>query len=261
MFKGHRSGRKWRYVSGLLTTLLFFALFSGTAQADAYRFWGFYQLDNGAWAFATKGPAQITPKDGAVEGWRYAISGDTTGQRLPRATATFEELCAGTPAAAGKKRVGVVIDFGTANEAPDGATPPPARGACAQVATNATSAQVLGQVAEVREERSLFCAIDSFPATGCGDPVKDADVPNVPSPEPTIQLQLAQPPPATTEPTDDAASPSPTQTNSADSTEPAGGSFPVWPVVVVVIIVLLVAGAFWQFRRRNAGSASDTSGD
>jgi hypothetical protein len=267
MVTGHRSGRIWRYISGLLTTLLFVALFSGTAHADAYRFWGFYQLKDGAWTFASKGPGQITPKDGDVEGWRYAISGESTGQRVPRAAATFEQLCSGTPAADGKKRVGVVIDFGTANEAPGGATPPPARGACAQVDAKATSAQALGQVAGVREEKGLFCAIDSFPASGCGDPVKDADVPNVPSPEPTIQLQLAQPPPSTAEPTDPtASSPSPAttgeETNTSSEADPAGSSFPVLPVVVVVIIVLLAAGGFWQYRRRNAGppdsgSASD----
>ena len=267
MITGHRSGRIWRYISGLLTTLLFLALFSGTAHADAYRFWGFWQFKDGAWAFATKGPAQITPKEGDVEGWRYAISGDATGQRVPRATATFDELCASTPAAAGKKRIGVVIDPGSANEAPNGATPPAARGACAVVDAKATSAQVLGQVASVREEKSLICAIDSFPAAGCGDPVKDADVPDVPSPEPTIQLQLAQPPPATTEPTDapatSSASAAPDDSDAANA-DSASGGFPVWPVVVVVIIVLLAAGAFWQVRRRNAGaggSSSDSTDD
>jgi hypothetical protein len=147
-------------------------------------------------------------------------------------------------------------------------TPPPARGACAVVDPKATSAQVLGQVGGVREERGLICAVDSFPAAGCGDQVKDADVPDVPSPEPTIQLQLAQPPPATTEPTDDSAtssaSPSPAQDGSTNADSASeGGGFPVWPVVVVVIIVLLAAGAFWQVRRRNASAAgsSDSAGD
>lgn len=267
MVTGHRSGRKWRYISGLLTlitTALCFTAFSGTAHADAYRFWGFWQYKDGSWAFASKGPAQVTPQDGTVEGWRYAISGDATGQRVPRATATFDQLCGSTPAAAGKKRVGVVIDFGTANEAPNGVTPPAARGACAVVDTKATSAQTLGQVGGVREEKGLICAIDSFPASGCGDPVKDADVPPVPSPEPAIQLQLAQPAPATTSPTEPAsASPSPTQDASDAAASEDGGSFPVWPVVVVVIIVLLAAGAFWQVRRRNAsaGGSSDSASD
>jgi hypothetical protein len=267
MVTGHRSGRKWRYISGLLTlitTALCFTTFTGTAHADAYRFWGFWQSKDGAWAFATKGPAQVTPKDGDVEGYRYAVSGDATGQRVPRATATFDQLCGSTSAGPDKKRVGVVIDFGTANEAPNGVTPPAARGACAVVDPKATSAQVLGQVAGVREERGLVCAIDSFPAAGCGDPVKDADVPDVPSPEPTIQLpQLA---PATTapadEPTSASPSPAPDGSTNADSAS-EGGGFPVWPVVVVVIIVLLAAGAFWQVRRRNAGTAgsSDSAGD
>lgn len=264
MFRGHRSGRKWRFISGLLATAFCFAIFSGTAHADAYRFWGFWQYKEGAWTFASKGPAQITPADGSIEGWRYAISGDATGQRVPRADATFDQLCGSTPAVAGKKRVGVVIDPGAANEAPNGVTPPPARGACAVVDPKATSAQVLGQVGGVREEKGLICAIDSFPASGCGDPVKDADVPQVPSPEPSIQLQLAQPAPATTSPTSDAAaSASPTasadEATNGDSSSGQGGGFPVWPVVVVVIIVLLAAGAFWQVRRRNAGAGSSSS--
>ncbi|GAB3436451.1 SCO2322 family protein [Flindersiella endophytica] len=263
MVRGHRSG--WRFISGLLTlitTALCFTVFSGTAHADAYRFWGFWQLKDGAWAFATKGPAQVTPADGSVEGWRYAISGNATGQRVPRATATFDQLCASTPAAAGKKRVGVVIDPGSANEAPNGVTPPAARGACAVVDPKATSAQVLGQVGGVREEKGLICAIDSFPSAGCGDPVKDADVPKIPSPEPKIQLQLAQPAPATTKPADKSASASASPTTdsatNADSPGDQDGGFPVWPVIVVVIIVLLAAGAFWQVRRRNAGAGSSS---
>src|SRR5690242_13169147 len=42
------------------------------AQAAAYRYWGFYQLTGTTWAFAQKGPDQTVPKDGAVDGWRFA---------------------------------------------------------------------------------------------------------------------------------------------------------------------------------------------
>ena len=70
-----------------LATLLGVALPSllapaGTASAASYRFWGFYQLTDGAWAFATKGPDETTPKDGAVEGWRFAV-GDESTPALP----------------------------------------------------------------------------------------------------------------------------------------------------------------------------------
>jgi hypothetical protein len=72
------------------------ALSVGPAHAAAYRFWGFYQLADGQWAFAQKGSDQIVPKDGSVDGWRYAVA-DVNDVRFPRATLTFEQLCASTP--------------------------------------------------------------------------------------------------------------------------------------------------------------------
>ena len=99
------------------------ALSVGPAHAAAYRFWGFYQLADGQWAFAQKGSDQIVPKDGSVDGWRYAVA-DVNDVRFPRATLTFEQLCASTPAETGKKRVGLVIDYGRPADSADGTTPP-----------------------------------------------------------------------------------------------------------------------------------------
>ena len=115
-----------RRVRGLLATLVALALAVLTiapAQAAAYRYWGFNQLTDGAWAYAQKGPDQTTPEDGTVEGWRYAI-GDESSSRLPRAVLTFDELCASTPAQDGKKRVGLVIDYGRSADSAGSATPP-----------------------------------------------------------------------------------------------------------------------------------------
>ena len=111
-----------------LATLLGVALPSllapaGTASAASYRFWGYYQLTGSTWAFATKGPADTAPEDGAVEGWRFAV-GDESTPRFPRATPTFGDICGATPAKAGSKRVGVVIDAGRPADAEKGATPP-----------------------------------------------------------------------------------------------------------------------------------------
>jgi hypothetical protein len=113
-----------------------------SASAANYRYWGYWQLTGGSWAFAQKGPDQLVPVDGSVEGWRYAVD-DGSGNRTPRAVLTFEQLCGSTPAPAGKKRVGVVVDFGRAVDGEAGATPPAPLATCAQVAPAATGAEVL----------------------------------------------------------------------------------------------------------------------
>lgn len=241
--------------SGAAVLLIVIATFAGTAtaaDAAAYRFWGFYQWTNDAWAFASKGAAQVTPPDGAVEGWRLAVSGETTAPRFPRATGDFDLICANTPAETGKKRVAVVMDFGLPEDAPSGTNPPEARGDCAVVDAKATSAQVLADVATVREEKSLVCAIDTFPASGCGDQV-DAD-PKVPSPEPTVQLVL--PVAASPTPTAEASAPaSPEPRANESSNDGSGNSILVW-IIVGVAIVLAVGATVIARRRGSSGTNS-----
>ena len=145
---------------------------AASASAAAYRYWGYFQLQGTSWAFATKGPEQVTPTDGSVEGWRFAVAGESDS-RTPRATATFADLCGTTPAETGKKRVGVVIDYGRAADTEDGTEPPAPAGECAVVATAATGAEVLAAVAAVRAENGLVCAVDQHPAKGCGGEVKE----------------------------------------------------------------------------------------
>lgn len=148
------------------------ALTLAPAQAAAYRYWGFFQLTGTTWAFAQKGPDQTVPKDGTVEGWRFAVA-DESSTRFPRAVLTFDQLCGATPAQAGKKRVGLVLDFGRPADAADGATPPQPKASCAVVPTDATSSAVLATAGEVRAEKGLVCAIAGYPATGCGGAVKE----------------------------------------------------------------------------------------
>ena len=74
-----------RAVIAVLLAAAFTALSVGPAHAAAYRFWGFYQLTDGQWAFAQKGSDQIVPKDGSVDGWRFAVA-DVNDVRFPRAT-------------------------------------------------------------------------------------------------------------------------------------------------------------------------------
>ena len=154
-----------------LVAALFTALApAGAAHAAAYRYWGYFHLQSGTWAFAQTGPAQFTPKDGAVEGWRFAV-GDESSTRLPRATPSFEDVCGATPAVAGKKRVGLVLDYGRPADAETG-TPPAPAARCAVVDQKATGAEALAAVAGVRADKGMTCAIDSWPASGCGGEVK-----------------------------------------------------------------------------------------
>jgi hypothetical protein len=146
-------------------------MLAAQAQAAAYRYWGYFHLAKGTWAFAQTGPAQAVPAEGSVEGWRFAVA-DQSSVRTPRATPTFEALCAGTAAVQGTKRVGLVIDFGRPADSADGSAPPAARVACVKVPTTATGSDVLVAAgATLRLSKSLTCAIDGWPAVGCGESV------------------------------------------------------------------------------------------
>lgn len=142
------------------------------AQAASYRYWGYFHVTKGAWAFAQTGPAQVIPADGSVDGWRFAVA-DESSMRTPRATPTFETICAGTALTAGHKRVALVIDFGRPGDAADAAKPPPAAQAtCVAVPVKATGSDVLIAAGNtLRLDKALTCGIDGWPATGCGEPV------------------------------------------------------------------------------------------
>jgi hypothetical protein len=155
-------------VAGVLVALVVPA---GSASAAAYRYWGYYQL-SGTWQFAPKGPDQTKPADGSVEGWRFAVAGESD-TRAPRVTTTFDAVCGDTKADPAKKRVAVVIDYGRPADQEDGSTPPAPVAKCASVPTAASGSEVLAAVATVRADKGLVCALDGRPATGCGSPVKD----------------------------------------------------------------------------------------
>lgn len=146
---------------------------TGAAQAAGYRYWSFWEGSGKGWSYATQGPSLVRPDDGSVQGFRFAVSADSQDASKPRRAPDFEKVCAGTPAKDGSKRVAVVIDLGTAADAPDGETPPPLRTACARVAKDASSAEALAAVAKpLRYDASaMLCAISGYPATGCGEQV------------------------------------------------------------------------------------------
>jgi len=160
-------------VSALLGAVLLAVLGAGPAQAAGYRYWSFWESSGTGWTYATQGPALARPDDGSVQGFRFAVSEDSQDAARPRQAPDFAAICADTPAEKGRKRVAVVIDPGTAADAPDGRTPPAPRAVCAVVAPDASSAEALASVAKPLRYNStaLLCAISGYPATGCGEQV------------------------------------------------------------------------------------------
>lgn len=147
------------------------ALVAAPAQGASYRYWGYFHLTKGAWAFAQTGAAGVIPADGAVEGWRFAVA-DESSVRYPRAKPAFGALCPAATTKTGTKRVGLVLDFGRPADSADGSAPPAAKATCVTVPVKATGADILiASGATLRVSKTLDCAIDGWPATGCGDPV------------------------------------------------------------------------------------------
>jgi hypothetical protein len=200
---------------------------AGTANAGSYQYWGYYSWSNGKWAFATKGPAQTTPADGSVEGWRFAITG--AKPRPPRADGDFAAICRHTKAKPGKKRVAVVIDPGLPSEAPTGDTAGKPHGACALVATSASGAVVLNAVAHTRISKGLVCGIDGYPSTGCAQSVKASPPKTADAP---VKLALPK-------------APHRAVAASSDSGTPWTGI-----VIVVLILAALGGGGLWMARSR-----------
>ena len=182
-----------RYAALTLVAALALALVLpvAAASAAAFRYWGYYQLSGSTWEFAPKGPDQTNPADGAVEGWRFAV-GTEGSSRTPRVSVSFEEICGSTDAESGKKRVAVVIDYGREADTADNSTPPEPVAHCASVDEAASSAEVLANVAEVRSDNGLVCAIDQSPASGCGEEVKTVSE-AAQAPDTPVELASAEP--------------------------------------------------------------------
>ncbi|GAB2326743.1 SCO2322 family protein [Streptomyces variabilis] len=200
---------------------------AGQAQAAGYRYWSFWERDGSAWTYATVGPSLSRPADGDVQGFRFSVSEDSGDAAKPRGTAGFDTICAKTPAEDGTKRVALVIDFGTPADAPSGAKPPAGRTACAQVAEDATTAEVLASVAEPLryDSNALLCAIAGYPAKGCGEQVATGGK--------------------------ESAATGAAETAEETSAQDDGGSGPsVGLIAGGAVVVVLGAAAVWQVRRR-----------
>lgn len=216
-----------RLVIGALVAALLGVLAAAPAQAVGYRYWSFWDRDGSTWAYATQGPSTARPDDGAVQGFRFSVSADSKDSAKPRGAADFDTICAKTPAKDDRKRIAVVIDFGTPGDAPEGETPPKPRTACAQIADDATSADALAAVAKPLryDSNALLCAIADFPKSGCGEQVSgNAESGKKPTADESADAGAKK---------DDSGGPS------------------VGLIAGVAAIALLGGAAVWQARRRR----------
>ena len=148
------------------------------AQASTgYRYWSYWNAapDANSWVYATQGSGTHVPDDGAVEGWRFGVAGETSSIR-PGPLPDFAQVCSGVPTPADGKRVAVVIDPGDPAEAPAGESPPSPRSECVVGAAGATGPQLLQTVAQVRVDAGFVCGIGGYPASECA-PLVDMQVP------------------------------------------------------------------------------------
>lgn len=151
------------------------------ARAEsAYRYWTYWQGNAGAWQFGTQGPATSNPPDGAVEGWRFGISGSAGSPDVQPSVdpgTAFTELCGSTAPISGKKRVALVVDPGYASEAPEGEEPSGALSTCVVADSDASGYDILRSQLPVRIEGGLVCGIGGYPAFECA-PVIEVNEPS-----------------------------------------------------------------------------------
>ena len=178
-------------ILSVLSSIVFVNLqFASTANsAMGYRYWGYFQAPAGSntWTAAMTGPS-VEVKDGDVEGWAFVFSNSDIPASSPMMDPDFNALCGETPEAAGKVRVGLVVDFGGANIAPEGETPKEFFSDCVVVDKGAVGLDVLQSALEVRAgDSGLICGIAGYPSSECGAeieaPLTD-DVVTTAAPEP-----------------------------------------------------------------------------
>ncbi|MEP7160836.1 MAG: SCO2322 family protein [Dermatophilaceae bacterium] len=212
---------------------------TATQGAAAQRRWTYFTQTAGAWKVMDKTPYQVTPPEGAVEGWRYATAA-TAGARLPRTAPSFDDICGKIASEAGKKRVGVVIDYGRPADGPDGANPPAAIARCAVVPTNASASQVLAHAAAVRDDLGMVCGIDNYPSQGCAEAVAAVSE-TAAAADDKIDISVKAPRDQVAE--------------AAATAEQSSGPSKRVLTAVALVIVAAAGGGAWFWRRRTQSAA------
>jgi hypothetical protein len=273
-------------IAGVMTAILVTA--SPARAATAYRYWSYYIAHGSTWQYSARGPATEYPVDGEVQGWRFAVQADAGNGLQPRIAPSFATLCASTPARSGEIRIGVVLDFGTAADAPAHDHPPATVvPGCVYIADGGTGAAALQAAASVRigtgADAGLVCGIDGYPTTECAvavaapAPVQPAT--HSPTPSPAHLTATARPSAAPVAPSPVASSAAPRPPTAVPSSAPLAAAashppstsasalasppiestlvalrtndhhrFPVMTVVGGVLVVALGGGAVWRAR-------------
>jgi len=237
-------------ISASVATVVALFVFAPAAHADsAYRYWSYFTSSDGTWTYAMKGPADLVPADGTVDGWRFAVTSDAMATPPnPTAAPDFATLCKDVPAEAGKKRVGLVIDAGPAAVAPAGETPLNRSVACTVVPVDATGLQVLESLDKVRLDKGLVCGIDGYPATECS-PTVDIALADLNGDTPTA----ASAAPATSASSDAMSTQAaPSESSSATPTSTSSGNGSMRITFLIIGLVILVVG-FVITRNRRRG--------
>src|SRR4051794_40893081 len=150
--------------------------FAVPAHASAYRYWSYWTWSAGAWHYSTQGPS-ATVHAGDVIGWRFAVQANSSQAFAPRI---------GAVSCNAATEVGVVIDYGTTQDAPPGEHPPsPDLQQTCVSSSNSTGYRATNAAAPIRTNNSgLVCGIDGYPAHECA-PIVDS--PKSPTAKATTQ--------------------------------------------------------------------------
>lgn len=157
----------------LLTTLTLLVSTFTPANAGTekgWRYWGYFQAAPGSnsWNYALTGPAGSTPKDGAVEGWKFSFSSDTVDTGNPTLKPNFKAICSGTKAQSGMVRVAVVVDFGLRAIAPTGENVQQTIRQCVTIKSGSNGLDILNKVVPIRTSSDGFvCGLNNYPAKEC----------------------------------------------------------------------------------------------
>ena len=248
------------------------AVLVAPATASEFRYWTYWTSTTQEWSFSPLGPAFRPADEGIIEGWRLAVTSvdATTPPRVDVAD-VYDRACGDVAPQADILRIAVVLDYGTAADAPAGESPPNLVVACAEVADGSTGFDALRAITEIRSERGFVCGLSGYPATGCGrDTIEQSTEPSVepntepstvpttePSIEPTVEPRT-EPSPEPAAPQSQAVQPSPSipvtpeeVAQAASSSSPSSGSGPLLAIVVLVGIIVLGVLAWTRSRGRR----------
>jgi hypothetical protein len=188
--------------------------------AKGYRYWGYFQATAGAsaWSAAMTGPS-VEVKDGDVEGWIFVFSSNDIPAVTPMMDPDFATLCGETPETSGKIRVGLVVDFGAGNIAPDGEIPNEFFSDCVVVDKGSLGLDVLEAALDVRAgDSGLICGIAGYPASECGAEIDE------PAAEQVVAIERTE-----------------EQENSSSQSAP----------ILLAVLALFLLSAFFLNRRRS----------